>query len=402
MRIAVVGIGYVGLANAVLLSQRHTVVAVDCNQNKVDLINSRISPVADREASRYLGGRNLDLTATIDGCAAYREADFVIIATPTDYDPLKNHFDTASVEAVARQAAETNPGATIVIRSTVPIGYTAALCEKLGTENIIFVPEFLREGEALLDELYPSRIVVGMPNSRVAEQARIFAGLLSSNALKKEVPCLLMASAEAEAVKLFANTYLAMRIAFFNELDSYAETYHLKTKQLIDAIGYDPRIGSFYNNPSFGYGGYCLPKDTKQLLADFQAVPNKLISGIIASNSARKDFIAQSVLEKVRAGGHGPEGAAQTVGVYRLAMKSGSDNFRQSSVLGVVERLREQGANVIIYEPGLTVDSFSGCVVIHSFKAFADASQIVIANRYSPELELVKDKLYTRDIYGKD
>ena len=233
MRIAVVGIGYVGLANAVLLSQRHTVVAVDCNQNKVDLINSRISPVADREASRYLGGRNLDLTATIDGCAAYLEADFVIIATPTDYDPLKNHFDTASVEAVARQAAETNPGATIVIRSTVPIGYTAALCEKLGTENIIFVPEFLREGEALLDELYPSRIVVGMPNSRVAEQARIFAGLLSSNALKKEVPCLLMASAEAEAVKLFANTYLAMRIAFFNELDSYAETYHLKTKQLL-------------------------------------------------------------------------------------------------------------------------------------------------------------------------
>ena len=402
MRIAVVGIGYVGLANAVLLSQRHTVVAVDCNQNKVDLINSRISPVADREASRYLGVRNLDLTATIDGCAAYREADFVIIATPTDYDPLKNHFDTASVEAVARQAAETNPGATIVIRSTVPIGYTAALCEKLGTENIIFVPEFLREGEALLDELYPSRIVVGMPNSRVAEQARIFAGLLSSNALKKEVPCLLMASAEAEAVKLFANTYLAMRIAFFNELDSYAETYHLKTKQLIDAIGYDPRIGSFYNNPSFGYGGYCLPKDTKQLLADFQAVPNKLISGIIASNSARKDFIAQSVLEKVRAGGHGPEGAAQTVGVYRLAMKSGSDNFRQSSVLGVVERLREQGANVVIYEPGLTVDSFSGCAVIHSFKAFADASQIVIANRYNPELELVKDKLYTRDIYGKD
>ena len=306
------------------------------------------------------------------------------------------------MEAVARQAAETNPGATIVIRSTVPIGYTAALCEKLGTENIIFVPEFLREGEALLDELYPSRIVVGMPNSRVAEQARIFAGLLSSNALKKEVPCLLMASAEAEAVKLFANTYLAMRIAFFNELDSYAETYHLKTKQLIDAIGYDPRIGSFYNNPSFGYGGYCLPKDTKQLLADFQAVPNKLISGIIASNSARKDFIAQSVLEKVRAGGHGPEGAAQTVGVYRLAMKSGSDNFRQSSVLGVVERLREQGANVVIYEPGLTVDSFSGCAVIHSFKAFADASQIVIANRYNPELELVKDKLYTRDIYGKD
>ena len=241
-----------------------------------------------------------------------------------------------------------------------------------------------------------------MPNSRVAEQARIFAGLLSSNALKKEVPCLLMEAAEAEAVKLFANTYLAMRIAFFNELDSYAETYHLKTKQLIDAIGYDPRIGSFYNNPSFGYGGYCLPKDTKQLLADFQAVPNKLISGIIASNSARKDFIAQSVLGKVRAGGRGPEGAAQTVGVYRLAMKSGSDNFRQSSVLGVVERLREQGANVVIYEPGLTVDSFSGCAVIHSFKAFADASQIVIANRYNPELELVKDKLYTRDIYGKD
>lgn len=402
MKIAVVGIGYVGLANAVLLSRQNTVIAVDCDQNRVDMVNNRISPVADQEASKYLTGGKLDLTATTDGDSAYREADFVIIATPTDYDPVKGHFDTTSVASVARAVAGVNPNAVIVVRSTVPIGYTAALRKKAGTPNIIFVPEFLREGRALLDELHPSRIVAGIPegDERLAEQARTFAELLSSSALDQDIPILLMTSAEAEAVKLFANTYLAMRIAFFNELDSYAETYHLNAKRLIDAIGYDPRIGSFYNNPSFGYGGYCLPKDTKQLLADFQNVPNKLINGIIEANSARKDFVAQSILKKC--GLQKSAGEGEIIGVYRLTMKCGSDNFRQSSILGVVERLQENGAHVIIYEPNLTQDTFWGCDVIHGFREFAAASRLIIANRYSPELEQVKDKLYTRDIYGKD
>lgn len=402
MKIAVVGIGYVGLANALLLAQRHTVAAVDCSQDKVDMLNRRVSPVADEEASKYLAGRELDLAATTDGRSAYQGAEFVIIATSTDYDPVKNHFDTANVEAVAREAAKVNPAAVLVIRSTVPIGYTAALCKKIGTGNVLFVPEFLREGRALLDELYPSRIVVGMPDSRLVERARVFAELLSSSAQKEDIPTLLMTSSEAEAVKLFANTYLAMRVAFFNELDSYAETYQLDARQIIDAIGYDARIGNFYNNPSFGYGGYCLPKDTKQLLADFQNVPNNLISGIIESNSARKAFIAQSILRRVNLGGEKSTDKPQNIGVYRLTMKSGSDNFRQSSILEVVERLKEKGSNVLIYEPNLDEGTFLGCAVVHSFQDFAAESHIIIANRYSPELEQVKHKLYTRDIYGKD
>ena len=404
MNIAVAGAGYVGLSNAVLLAQHNNIAIVDIMPERVAAINEKRAPFIDPDIQDYLTNRNLQLTATTKGASAYRDADFVIIATPTDYDREKNHFDTTSVETVVREALSVNPHAVIVIRSTVPIGYTTALREEYDGANIIFVPEFLREGQALRDELYPSRIVIGIPekNDELAKHANVFAELLSAGVVKEEIPVLLMSSDEAEAVKLFANTYLAMRIAFFNELDSYAETYGLDSKKIIDAIGYDPRIGNFYNNPSFGYGGYCLPKDTRQLRADFQNVPNRLINGIITSNTVRKDFIAESILKRAGSDKLRGEGKALSIGIYRLVMKSGSDNFRQSSVLGIVRRLKATGANVIIYEPNLTVDTFAKCPVIHDFEAFVSESRIIVANRFSPELERVKSKLYTRDIYGKD
>lgn len=404
MRIVVVGIGYVGLANAILLSQNHSVVAIDCDPNKVSMINARKSPLIDKEITEYLTRKRLNLSASANGADAYRDADYVVIATPTDYNPQQNHFDTSSIETVVRQVLCVNTGTTIVIKSTVPVGYTQALCGKLGAENIIFSPEFLREGRALYDNLYPSRIVVGVPEGHrgLTAKARRFAELLEEGARREDIPVLVMRSSEAEAVKLFANTYLAMRVAFFNELDSYAEKSGLDSQQIIDAVGCDPRIGKFYNNPSFGYGGYCLPKDTKQLLANFQGVPHELIHGIIASNEARKDFVAEAIFQKAHSGAGALPEDRPVIGVYRLIMKSGSDNFRQSSVLGVIERLKRRGAGVVIYEPDLTEEVFSGCTVIRDLELFAAASQIIVANRYSPELEAYKSKLYTRDIYWKD
>lgn len=401
MKIAVVGIGYVGLANAMLLSQNHSVIAVDCDQNKVDMINARRSPLADRDVTEYLAKKKLDLTATTDGQWAYRDADYVVIATPTDYDSEQNCFDTKSIETIVWQVLSVNSSATIVIKSTVPVGYTEAICKELGVKNIVFSPEFLREGQALHDNLYPSRIVVGVPQKDrcLTEKAKTFAKLLAESALKGDVPVLIMTSSEAEAVKLFANTYLAMRIAFFNELDSYAEIHHLDSKQIIEGIGYDPRIGSFYNNPSFGYGGYCLPKDTQQLLASYYNVPNNLMGAVVASNMTRKDFIAQSILK--RADSIAAAGQC-VIGIYRLTMKTDSDNFRQSSILGVVERLQKHEANVIIYEPALTGDQFMGCKLMNNFELFAAQSQMIVANRYSAELEPVRDKLYTRDTYFRD
>lgn len=404
MRIAVVGIGYVGLANAVLLSQNNVVTAIDCDPYKVTMVNARRSPLTDKEVAEYLAKKKLNLTATENGCDAYRGADYVIIATPTDYNPTENYFDTSSIEAVVRQVLCVNPDTTIVIKSTVPIGYTAELRNRLGVENIVFSPEFLREGQALYDNLYPSRIVVGVPETcqKLILKAQIFAELLLEGAVKQNIPVFVMRSSEAEAVKLFANTYLAMRIAFFNELDSYAETNQLDSGRIIDAVGCDPRIGNFYNNPSFGYGGYCLPKDTKQLLADFQGIPHDLIHAIIASNEARKDFIAESIFQKAYSEVGKLAGNAPVIGIYRLIMKSGSDNFRQSSVLGVIKRLKKRGAGVIIYEPDLSEEFFFGCRAIRDFELFVAESRIIVANRYSPELEAYKSKLYTRDIYFKD